>query len=245
MLRILKYTLALLLLLILLNRPAVGQEAGMRVRGPRIGVDLASLALLYFDPGRMTLTFSADYEAWQDIYPVIEFGYQTVKLEKDIYQYQSNGIFGRLGVDVNLLKYEQTNVYEMFYAGFRYGMSYFTHKANDIVIPDDYFEGISDAYIVENQLNAHWISIVGGVRAELFDNLFMGWSVLANIKLAQVKDTNMVPYNIPGFGKGDRTVSMQINYTIAYRIPTQTYKPRKIIKKKEITAEPESIPLQE
>ena len=217
----------------------------MRVRGPRIGVDLSSLALLYFDPGRMTLTFSVDYEAWQDIYPVIEFGYQTVGIERDIYRYHSNGIFGRFGVDVNLMKYEQTNVYEMFFAGFRYGMSYFTHEADNIVIPDDYFDGLNGAYVVENQLNAHWISLVGGVRVELFNNFFMGWSVLANIKLAQVKDSNMVPYNVPGFGKGDRRGSLQINYTVAYRFPMQTYSPRKIIKRKEPTAEAESIPLEE
>lgn len=242
--KILKYTLSLGLL-ILLNRPVIGQEEGMRLRGPRIGVDLASISLLYFDPDRMTITLSVDYEAWQDIYPVIEFGYQNVGIEKENYNYNSNGIFGRFGVDVNLMKYEQTNVYEMFYAGFRYGMSYFNHEANNISIPDDYFDGLNGGYIPKNQLNAHWISLVGGIRVELFNNFFMGWSVLGNIKLAQAKDPNMVPYNIPGFGKGEKRASVTINYTIAYRIPMQTYKPRKIVKRKEPTAEPESIPLQE
>ena len=204
-----------------------------RIRGIRIGYDLAGLSLLYFDPGRMIHTFSVDFEAWQDIYPVVEFGFQDVLLEKDNYTYGSGGIFGRAGVDLNLLKYEKSNVYEMMYAGFRYGLAYLTHYAEDITVQDDYFGDLSGGNIEENQINAHWISVVGGVRVEVFNNFFMGWSVLANLKLAQVKDSNMVPYNIPGFGRGNKRTSIIINYTVAYRIPLQRYTPRKIIKKKE------------
>lgn len=202
------------------------------MRGPRIGYDLASLTLLYFDPERKIYTFSVDYEAWQDIYPVIEFGYQNVVLERDNYRYGSSGIFGRAGVDVNLLKYEKPNVYEMLYAGFRYSIAYLTHQAEDIMIPDDYFDGYYGGSVMENQINAHWISVVGGIRVELFNNVFMGWSVLANLKLAQTEDVNMVPYNIPGFGQGGKRASIVFNFTIAYRIPLQRYNPKKIVKKK-------------
>ena len=229
--RTLKYTSGLLLL-ILLCSDLIAQQQGERIRGPRIGYDLASLTLLYFEPERMIYTFSIDYEAWQDIYPVIEFGYQNVVIEHDNYRYGSSGIFGRGGVDINLLKYEQTNVYEMFYAGFRYGIAYMTHQADDIYVRDDYFGDFSGGSIEENQLNAHWISFVGGIRVEVFRNFFMGWSVLANFKLMQVEDANMEPYNIPGFGQGNKKASLIINYTVAYRIPLQRYKPRKIIKKK-------------
>jgi hypothetical protein len=242
--RTLKYTL-LLLLLTALASTATAQEAGMRMRGIRIGYDLASLSLLYFDPDRMVYSFSFDYEAMQDIYPVLEFGFQNVGIEKENYNYRSNGFFGRAGVDVNLLKYEQTNVYEMFYAGLRYGVSFFKHQADNITVPDDYFEGVNGAQIPDNRLNAHWISLVAGVKVELFTNFFMGWSVFGNIKLAQTKDPHMSPYHVPGFGKGDKRAGVVINYTVAYRLPTGTYKPRKIIKRKDTTVEPEPVPLQE
>ncbi len=207
-------------------------QQGSRVRGPRIGYDLASLALLYFEPERKIYTFSIDYEAWQDIYPVVEFGYQNVVLDREDYRYGSSGIFARMGVDVNLLKYEKTNVYEMMYAGFRYGISYLTHQTDDVNIREGYFGDMTGASVVENQINAHWISIVGGLRVEVFRNFFMGWSVLGNIKLAQIEDIYIVPYNIPGFGPGDKRASLVFNYTISYRIPLQTYFPRKIIKKR-------------
>ena len=212
----------------------------MRIRGPRIGYDLGSLALFYFEPERKIFTFSVDYEAWQDIYPAIEFGFQTVEIEKENYGYGSNGLYARIGVDINLMKYEKTNVYEMFYAGFRYGISYMAHQAENIYIPDPLFGDLVNETVPENQVNAHFISFVGGVKVELFDNFFMGWSVYANFKIAGIQDGNMVPYNFPGFGKGDKKASMIINYTIAYRIPLQTYKPVKIIKKKVILEEDEA-----
>ena len=230
--RILKYISGLSLLLLLSNS-LFSQTTGSRVRGPRIGYDAAGFALLYFEPERRIHTFSVDFEALQDIYPVVEFGLQNVLIEKDNYSYSSDGLFARMGVDVNLLKYEKTDVYEMFYAGIRYGLCYMTHKADNVEIPEDYFPGLSGGSIPDQQVNAHWISFVGGVKAEVFRNFFMGWSVSANFKLIQVNNENMNPYNIPGFGKGNKKAGIIISYTLAYRIPVQVYKPVKIIKKRE------------
>jgi len=134
--RILKYTSGLLLWLILLGSSlnARGQAdtvrvQGDRLRGVRIGYALASLSLLYFEPQRMIYTVSVDYEAWQDIYPVIEAGYQNVRIKEDNYRYESGGLFARAGLDVNLMQYEGTDVYEMIYAGFRYGISNFKYAS--------------------------------------------------------------------------------------------------------------------
>jgi hypothetical protein len=254
-LRTLRFILSQLWLILLVN-PVFGQTAeatgtgeapgtGMRVRGPRISIDLASLSLLYFDQDRMVYTVSVDYEIAQDIYPVLDLGYQTVKINRDNYDYLSNGFFFRAGADVNFLKYEGTHVYEMLYGGIRYGFSNFMQKADNISVPDDYFTGLNGASLPDRRLNAHWISVVGGLRVGLLDNFFMGWSVLGNIKLSLSDDPSMVPYNIPGFGKGERRAAIVINYTIGYRIPTETYKPRKIIKVKEQSQESESTPLEE
>jgi hypothetical protein len=222
-----------LLFLILLAEHASGQAAGLRTRGPRIGVDLAGLSLLYLDPGRMIYTASIDYEIQQDIYPAVELGYQGVRLDRDNYSYSSRGIFARAGADVNFLKYEGTDVYEMLFAGLRYGVSLFSHQADNITVREGYFGDLSGAGIPARQLTAHWISLAAGVRVELFSNFFMGWTVFANLKLAQRRDDKMFPYNVPGFGKGDKKTGIVINYTLAYRIPMQQYKPRKIIKKKD------------
>jgi hypothetical protein len=177
----------------------------------------------------MVYSLSADVELFQDIYPTLELGYQRVGINRDTYRYSSSGLFSRVGVDVNFLKYERTDVYEMLFAGMRYGFSRFSHQAKDIQVPDDYFEGSRDGTMDRKQLSAHWISIVGGARIQLFENLFLGWSVQGNIKLAQTDDNGMVPNHVPGFGKGEKRAGVVIQYTLSYRIPLHTYKPRKII----------------
>jgi hypothetical protein len=203
-----------------------------RVRGPRIGFDLAGLPLLYFEPERMIYTGFVDFEAMQDIYPVIEGGYQHVRIVKDIYRYSSSGWFTRAGVDVNLMNYHRNDVYEMIYAGIRYGFSNFSQQADGILIREDYFGDLEGGSIPENRMHAHWVSLAGGVRVELFKDFFLGWSVLGNIKLARSDDHGTAPYNIPGFGSGGKRASLAMTYTLSYRIPVQTYIPKKIIKRK-------------
>jgi hypothetical protein len=223
--RTLKYSFNLLALLVVMFQ--LSAQDGVRVRGPRISCDLASLALLYYDPDRMVYTISVDYEIEQDIYPVIDLGYQHVKISSENYHYSSSGMFTRIGVDVNLLNYDkQADVYEMMYVGGRYGFSLFSQQADNITIPDPYWGDYNDGRIEKYNLHVHWISLVGGMRAEVFRNFFMGWSVFLNIKLYQSGPKNMEPYNIPGFGKGANRATAVFNYTISYRIPMQKYTPK-------------------
>ena len=142
----LKYSFNLLTFLSVLFQ--LNAQDGMRVRGPRISYELASLTLLYFDPDRMVYTISVDYELKQDIYPVIDLGYQHVKIYRDNYHYASSGMFTRIGADINLLNYnKQVDVYEMMYVGGRYGISLFNQQAENITVPDPYWGDFTDGQI--------------------------------------------------------------------------------------------------
>ncbi|MCK4852970.1 MAG: hypothetical protein KAT31_01880 [Bacteroidales bacterium] len=222
--RTLKYSFSLLAFLVIMAQ--LYAQEGTRVRGPRISYDLASLALLYFEPERMVYTVSLDYELKQDLYPVIDLGYQHVNINRDNYDYRSNGMFARLGADVNFLNYDNDpNVYEMMYAGGRYGVSFYNQQAENITIPDEYWGDFTGGNVEKHRMHTHWISVVGGLRAEVFKNVFMGWSALINIKLFQSGAIGMDPYNVPGFGKGSKRVTLIVNYTLSYRFPTQRYTP--------------------
>jgi hypothetical protein len=227
----LKYSFSLLALVVVMFQ--LNAQDGMRVRGPRISLDLASLRLLYFEPERMVYTISVDYELKQDIYSVIDLGYQNVKINRDNYHYASRGMFTRIGADVNMLNYDkQVDVYEMMYVGGRYGFSLFNQQAENITIPDPYWGDFRNGQIEKQQLHAHWISVVAGMRAEVFRNFFMGWSVFLNIRFYTSGGKDFDPYNIPGFGKGANRATATFNYTISYRIPMQKYTPKIKARKK-------------
>ena len=144
--RTLKYSFSLLAVLAVMVQ---SNAQDVRVRGPRISYDLASLTLLYFDPDRMVYTVSMDYELKQDFYACdADLGYQHVKISRDNYNYASNGMFARIGADINLLNYDkQVDVYEMLYVGGRYGISLFSQQADNIDIPDGYWGDYSGGQI--------------------------------------------------------------------------------------------------
>jgi hypothetical protein len=214
--RILRYLFSATAFLLLIL-PCPAQEN--RIKGPRIGYDAGGLALLYFEPERRVHTFSLDYEIKTHIYPALELGWQNVEIDRQQYHYLSDGKFARIGVDINLIRDENPDNYDMGFAGVRYGISAMNHSVNNIVIEEAYWGDITNQAIVENRLMVHWLSAGGGLRAELFPNFFIGWSLYANIKLAQTGDANMDPYNIPGFGSGARRLALTINYSLFYRIP--------------------------
>ena len=218
--RTLRYSISITVCLLLLL-PATAQEG--RVRGPRIGYNAGSLALLIIEPERRIHTFSVDYEFRQDIYPVLEFGWQNVELSKDAFQYNSGGVFAKVGVDFNRFKYDNPVDYDMGFIGLRYGMSHFTHSAGNIDIEEGYWGNLENAKVTEKQINAHWVGVGVGLRAEVFYNFFMGWSFFANIKFAQTKDDHMTPYSIPGFGDGSKRFNITINYSLYYRIPVSKF----------------------
>jgi len=190
-----------------------------RIKGLRLGVDISRFSLYYFDPARVAYEFSADYEVKRDLYLTCEYGKQTVNLGKDIYKYHSDGNYIRIGVDRNFIKSEKPDEYEMAFIGIRYGYAKLNHLAGNIVTPEQYWGKTSGYFIPASNYTAHWAEITAGIRAELFNNFFIGWSLRARLLLAHTKDQNMDPYNIPGYGSGSKKAVIGFNFSVYYRIP--------------------------
>jgi hypothetical protein len=175
--------------------------------------------LYYFQPERTGYEFSVDYELKLNYYPAFEFGLQNIKLDEPTYYYESSGFYFRLGLDYNFQKNLAFDQYEMVFFGFRYGFSRQEHSADNIIIENDYWGDYYAESVPKSPFAAHWIELSGGIRAELFRNIFIGWSIRGRLLLVQTKDAAMEPYYIPGFGKGGKRVSLGFNYSIYYRIP--------------------------
>ncbi|MGD2035067.1 MAG: DUF6048 family protein [Bacteroidales bacterium] len=229
--RTLKYSFSLLLLLLVpgtLFAQDEQKQEKVRIKGPRIGFDLSRLTLYYFEPERTAYEFSLDYEIKRNFYPVIEFGLQNIKLEKPIYNYYSDGYYARFGLDYNFQKGLAADQYEMVFFGFRYGFSGQNHSADNITIADDYWGDFTVTSVPETKLYGHWIELTGGIRAELFRNIFIGWSVRGKLLLYKTRDREIDPYYIHGFGKGDKRVSLGFTYSIFYRLPLSKTGPKTI-----------------
>jgi hypothetical protein len=214
--RMLKYFFSIgILLLITYDLCSQSQ----RIKGLRLGVDLSRFSLYYFAPEREAYEFSGDFEVARDLYVVGEYGSEKISLEKPTFNYKSDGNYFRLGVDWNFLESENPNDYEMVYGGIRFGYASLYHSADNIIISDPYWGSVASASTSEINYNAQWVEILTGIRAELFRNFFIGWSVRGRIRLTHSSDDILKPYIIPGYGNGIKKATIGFNFSIFYRIP--------------------------
>lgn len=206
-----------LLLLLLLAHPVRGQDT-LRTYGPRIGIDLARFGYLFADPMQVGAEFSLDAEIFPDIYPVVEAGYNSISDGGGSFDYTSGGMYARLGADYNLLPVKEKSIHHSITAGIRYGISFFSHRAGQVIIQSDYWgDYVLDSY--SRRITGHWLELAGGVKTELAANLFLGWSVRYKILLNPQMDPQVTPRLVPGYGPGTGQRGFGFTYHLMYKIP--------------------------
>lgn len=220
---ILKFIFSALLVLGLLL-PSFSQDE--RRHGLRLGFDLSRLALPLMEGGRSGLEFSADMDMSRNFYIAAEVGYQNVDLSTVSYNYSSLGNYGRVGIDYNFLKNLSDNQYEMVFGGARIGYASLHHSAFGIDITPNYWGKQYTTSVGETKVNTVWFEVVGGIKAELFKNFFVGWSVRGRLRLYQFDDPVMEPIYVPGYGRGENRANLGMTYSIFYRLPLMKFKPK-------------------
>ncbi|MDR3095092.1 MAG: DUF6048 family protein [Bacteroidales bacterium] len=188
------------------------------MKGVRVGIDLSKLALPLIYSDRTGFEASVDAHIKKNFFAVAEAGWLRVDLKNDTaYHYKANGFYGKLGIDYNLLKSRRPYSNDLLYAGFRYGMSGFWHKADGITIPKQYWPAVHEQHIDQTRLTAHWIEFVMGVKAEVLKNFYLGVSFRGKFLIVKPKDSSK-PYQIPGYGKGTSSFVIGMNYCVSYNI---------------------------
>ena len=217
----------LLLLALMLSGIISAQEVGeelvsnrdtLRTYGPRFGIDLAPLLRLLSDPPQTGAEVYVDFEIYKNVYPVFELGYNSMSESQESFEYVSSGSYGRAGIDYNVLRLKDRSMHHSISLGFRYGISIFTQKFEDVTIQNDYWgDYLPDPS--ESSLTGQWIELVGGMKAEVLSNFFLGWSIRYKILLNSEIDPLGVPEMIPGFSSGGEDRAFGFTYSIYYKIP--------------------------
>ena len=85
-------------------------------------------------------------------------------------------------------------------------------------IENDYWGDVMvDSY--ESSLRGHWFELVGGMKAEVLPNFFLGWMVRFKFLLNPDMDPNVTPALVPGYGNAAQNRGFGFSYTISYKIP--------------------------
>lgn len=190
--------------------------------GIRIGADLYRPIRSLYEDGFKGFEIVADYRLTKKIYLAGELGTIDYTIDEDQMNFTTNGSYFKVGFDYNA--YENwLDMENMIYVGVRYGFSTFSQNLNSYTIYDtsDYFEDVTVYPNTEySGLTAHWAEILGGIKAEIYDNLYLGFSVRLNVLLTETEPNDFANLYIPGFNRTyDGSFGAGFNYTISYFIP--------------------------
>lgn len=199
--------------------------------GLRVGVDLYKLTRGFYDKDYKGIEFTGDFRLTKKYYLAAELGFEDKTTDDDRLNSTATGTYIKGGFDYNLYQ-NWLDMENLITIGMRGGFSTFSQQLNTYKIynPNPYW-GQQDPIIDGkkfNGLTAGWIEVVMGVKAKVFNNVFVGFGVQLKMLVANTKPSGFDNLYIPGFNRTyDGSFGIGFNYTVSYFIPI--YKKKVII----------------
>ena len=190
--------------------------------GLRLGTDLHKIARSFYEKDYRGFEVVGDYRLTKRFYIAGEFGNEDKTVDDDRLNFTTKGSYFKVGFDYNSFE-NWLDMENMIYVGMRYGVSSFSHTLNSYKIydPTNYYgENVVISGEEFDGLTASWLEVVGGIKAELFNNLYMGFSVRLNYLVSNKKPDGFDHLFIPGYNRTyDGKFGAGFNYTLSYFIP--------------------------
>ncbi|MCX6171695.1 MAG: DUF6048 family protein [Flavobacterium sp.] len=191
--------------------------------GLRVGVDLFKLSRSFYETDYRGLELVGDYRLTRRHFLAVEIGNENKTVDEDQLNFTTKGTYLKVGFDYNT--YENwLNMENIISVGLRYGVSSFSQTLNNYTVynPNPYFGETPLIVSGDNYdgLTAQWVEVVAGIKAKVFNNVFVGFSFRLNRMLSQKRPDSFDNLYIPGFNRtynGDYGVGF--NYTVSYFIP--------------------------
>jgi len=160
---------------------------------------------------------SWEIEGQIDIYRyflVYDYGGEIITYDQETYNYRSDGTYWRLGVDINMIPRDEFG--SLLYLGFRYAESSYSDEMRGTVFDNQW--GYTSFWDVNGHLNARWYEIVLGMRAKVWRELYMGYTLRMKTSLEVSEDPQeFETYWVPGYGVASESPFWGLSYYVAWR----------------------------
>ena len=192
--------------------------------GLRLGGDVGKLIRSFVDKEYKGFEVTADYRLKNHLYIGGEVGIEEKINVTDYLNITTDGSYIKAGIDYNLYQ-NWLDMDNMIYTGFRVGFSTFSHRLNSFSVyhTNQYWtpQFSSNKPIEFNNLTAAWLELIIGLKAEIFNNLYIGLNVQLKGLATETKPDNFQNIYIPGFNKtfDSSRIGVGYGYTLSYRIP--------------------------
>lgn len=199
--------------------------------GVSVGLDLWGIGNKVIGGDNLSVEVMADVNLKNRFFPTLELGYAASNADGDLgIHYQAKAPYFRIGIDYNAL-YKKKHA-NMLLVGLRYAVTSFKYDIDAVSLNDPIYGGGVGNPNLEDEIwggslpydhrgmkgSMQWIEISLGLRARVWQDLYMGWAVRMKYKLSASAGTYGDPWYVPGFGKyGSNTIG--VTYTITYKLP--------------------------
>lgn len=195
--------------------------------GIRIGTDLISIGKTQFQNNFSGWEVNADVDFYR-YFLAFDYGSWSRTFTSDLGNYANDGTYWRVGVDVNfLLKDIDRN---LFFLGMRYGKANFSEDLN-VYAYNQFTDSYEDLYYSHSGVNAHWFELTTGLRVKIWKVIWMGYTARFKFGLKTDNTTDIIPADVPGYGRTYKDSYWGFNYQIFIRIPVRK-QPTLIIREK-------------
>ena len=148
-----------------------------------------------------------------NLFVIGAFGNEHFDYGDSSYHYRSDGNYNRIGFDLNMIPRDEYDS-ELFF-GFRYATSRFQESLSG---ERNIFQWGKGYFNEQNtDMKATWIEFTAGMKAKVWKNLFMGYTLRLKIKMGVQGEQNLETYRIPGYGLAEDNNFWGINYYAAWR----------------------------
>jgi len=194
--------------------------------GVRLGTDLISLVRTPLDDSFNGWEFNADVDFYR-YYLTVDYGHwERNWISESQAAYSNSGNYWRIGADVNFLKKDPDR--NMFFLGLRYARSKFTDQM--VVTSTDPVFGSETEFVTNQNVPAGWVEITTGLRVKIWRYFWLGYTARLKFGLSVGDTPEMMPSDVPGYGRADKDSYWGFNYQLFFRIPTRKTPPLPTVK---------------
>lgn len=179
----------------------------------RVGLDVSRLISSMVSPETSFFELNTDLRFGR-YYLAADFGMGSQDRSTDILQYQSAGSFIRIGPDINLIPGDADR--NTMFVGLRYGRSWYEESLS-AVYEEAGWEPVPVS--VSRDTQARWFEGVAGMKAMVWNNFYMGYTLRYKFGASAQNRNNFSSYEVPGFGRLGDGNTFSFNYHVLYRIP--------------------------
>lgn len=183
----------------------------------RLGIDLSRPLTHVLSPERYSYEVQADWAFRKEIFGVVEGGFGGYTADYPDLKYKSTNAFIRIGVDRNIMRRLQPNDWDGGIFGLRYGFAAAQRGAADYTVGSPVW-GYSNGSEAAKAFYFHWVELTGGMRLELFRNVFAGWNIRGKFMITSLETGDLKPSYVAGFGVADKSTAFDFNIWLMYAL---------------------------